>query len=82
MNKSRVIINPANGMSVNTWVVYERSNGGWIAVDHAGKSFYGSTEIDAVLHRARKGRVFPLFLKADRIPGADGWPVAPYVGEA
>jgi len=79
MNKSRVIINPANGMRVNTWVVYERhQSGGWIAVDHAGKSFYGRTEFDAVIARATKGRVFPLFLKSDMIPVADGFPVTPY----
>ncbi len=66
MNISRVIINPANGMAVRTWIVYERpQSGGYIATDHAGKSFYGNTELEAVLHRARKGRVFSCMNKAD-----------------
>ena len=61
MNKSRTIINPSNGMHVKTWIVYQRpQSGGFIAVDHAGKSFYGGTEYDAVIKRAMRGRIFPL----------------------
>ena len=48
MNISRVVINSANGMRRNTWIVYKRPQSfGWIAVDHAGKEFYGHTECDA-----------------------------------
>ena len=67
MNTSRTVISADNGMRVNTWVTYQRQMGDWIAVDHAGQSFYGRTELDAVLHRARKGRVFPCFNRADAI---------------
>ena len=69
MNKSRTIISPANGMRVNTWVVYQRQMGDYIAVDHAGKSFYGRTELDAVLNRACNGRVFPCLNRSDAKAG-------------
>ena len=65
MNISRTIISKYNGMRVNTWVVYQRQMGDYIAVDHAGESFYGRTEYDAVLNRARNGRVLPCKMKAD-----------------
>ena len=58
--KNYVVINPANGMRVNCWVVYERSNGGFIATDYAGKSFYGNTWFEAYMNRSRNGRLFPI----------------------
>lgn len=47
-------------MTKKTWITYPAFTfGGYIAVDYAGVRFWGRTETDAILARAKRGNVWP-----------------------